>query len=325
MNISTIAEMAGVSRAAVSRYLNDGYVSEEKRERIREVIEQTGYQPSVQAQMLRTRQSRLIGVILPEINDDSAGRILSGISEILYQNGYQLLLAETGSLPTRERECIRNFQNNQVDGVILIGSLVSASHRKLLKNMSIPVVVTGQKADYLSCVYHDDYMAAKEMTTLLLKKGRRKLGMISITEKDAAAGKARKNGFLDAVKEWEDGAEAFIEEGGLTVSAGFAAAGRLFTEYPDLDGLFCATDSIAAGAIEYMQSTGRQIPKDVSVTGIGHSELAQVVTPKLTTAHYYYKACGSEAATLLLSIMKNQAGPVKSIQLRYQIVEQESV
>ena len=67
MNISEIAEMAGVSRAAVSRYLNHGYVSAEKKEKIRAVIQRTGYQPSVQARMLRTRHSHLIGVLMPRI------------------------------------------------------------------------------------------------------------------------------------------------------------------------------------------------------------------------------------------------------------------
>lgn len=68
MNIAEIAKMAGVSKAAVSRYLNNGYISEEKREAIRKVVEETGYRPSVQAQTLRTRKTRMIGVIVPKIS-----------------------------------------------------------------------------------------------------------------------------------------------------------------------------------------------------------------------------------------------------------------
>lgn len=82
MNIKEIADMAGVSRATVSRYLNDGYVSEEKRERIRRVIEETGYQPSSQAQTLRTRKTKLVGVILPKINSDSVSRMVAGITGV---------------------------------------------------------------------------------------------------------------------------------------------------------------------------------------------------------------------------------------------------
>lgn len=81
MNINDIAKLSGVSRATVSRYLNDGYVSEEKKEKIRKVIEETGYQPSSQAQMLRTKKTRLVGVILPKINSDTVSRMVAGISD----------------------------------------------------------------------------------------------------------------------------------------------------------------------------------------------------------------------------------------------------
>ena len=79
MNIAEIARMAGVSRAAVSRYLNDGYLSEQKREAIHRVVEETGYRPSVQAQTLRTRKTRMIGVIIPKLASASVGRIVEGI------------------------------------------------------------------------------------------------------------------------------------------------------------------------------------------------------------------------------------------------------
>ncbi|MCH3943892.1 MAG: LacI family transcriptional regulator [Atopobiaceae bacterium] len=78
MNINEIARMAGVSRATVSRYLNDGYVSEEKRAAIRKVVERTGYVPSSQAQTLRTGKTKLVGVILPKINSESVGRMMAG-------------------------------------------------------------------------------------------------------------------------------------------------------------------------------------------------------------------------------------------------------
>ena len=78
MTINEIAKLAGVSRATVSRYLNQGYVSEEKREQIRQVIHRTGYQPSTQAQTLRTRKTKLIGVIIPKIDSYTVSRMVQG-------------------------------------------------------------------------------------------------------------------------------------------------------------------------------------------------------------------------------------------------------
>ena len=82
MTIKEIAQLAGVSSAAVSRYLNGGYVSEEKKEQIRKVIEETGYQPSAQARMLRTKKASLVGVVVPKINSESISRMLDGTVDL---------------------------------------------------------------------------------------------------------------------------------------------------------------------------------------------------------------------------------------------------
>lgn len=112
MTINEIAKMAGVSRATVSRYLNDGYVSEEKKERIAGVIAETGYIPSSQAQMLRTKKTGLIGVIIPKISSDSIGRMVDGIGEELAKEGYQLLLASTNNNEREEVRYLQTFRNN---------------------------------------------------------------------------------------------------------------------------------------------------------------------------------------------------------------------
>ena len=83
MNINEIAKLAGVSRATVSRYLNNGYVSEEKKKNISRVIEETGYQPSSQAQRLRTKKTKLVGVILPKIVSNCMCGVVVGICELL--------------------------------------------------------------------------------------------------------------------------------------------------------------------------------------------------------------------------------------------------
>lgn len=122
MNINEIARLAGVSRATVSRYLNKGYVSEEKKEIIRKVIEETGYQPSAQAQTLRTKKTSLVGVILPKINSDTISREVAGISDVLTARGYQLILANT---------------NNNLDEELKYLSLFTRKHKQMLKDIRI--------------------------------------------------------------------------------------------------------------------------------------------------------------------------------------------
>ena len=89
MNITEFAQYAGVSKAAVSRYFNGGYLSADKRARIEAAVEATGYHPSIQAQMLRTRRTRQIGVIMPRLSSESCARMVEGISRVLDEQGYQ--------------------------------------------------------------------------------------------------------------------------------------------------------------------------------------------------------------------------------------------
>ena len=127
MNINEIARLAGVSRTTVSRYLNNGYVSEEKKEKIRKVIEETGYQPSTQAQMLRTKKTKLVGVVLPKINSDTISREVAGISDVLAKRGYQIILANTNNDIEEELKSLSLFRDNQVDGVIFIATMFTLS------------------------------------------------------------------------------------------------------------------------------------------------------------------------------------------------------
>ena len=171
MTITEIAKMAGVSVSAVSRYLNRGYVSEEKQEKIKEAIDKTGYKPSKQAQILRTKKSKVIGVILPKISSEAIGRVADGISSVLSKHGYQMLLACTENNPKKEIEYLQLLSKNPVDGILFSASVYDKAHQDALKKLNIPIVIIGQKFDGYACVYHDDYGAAKKMTERLIRSG----------------------------------------------------------------------------------------------------------------------------------------------------------
>lgn len=326
MNIAEIARRAGVSSAAVSRYFNHGYISEEKRDRIRQVVEETGYRPSLQAQTLRTRKTRLIGVILPKIDSAAAiGSMVAGILSVLNEKGYQLLLADTQNNPKKELEYLSVFNEKQVDGVIFIATVLGNAHKKALKNMQVPVVLAGQLLSGFFCVYHDDYHAFYDMTRLILEKERRRLGFISVFHQDKAAGLDRYRGYCHAVR------EAGLEEleshyviADFTMESGYEKAKELLESWGDLDGILCATDSIAIGAMQYLKERGIRIPGEIMVTGHGDSVLSRVVEPALTTIRYSYEESGRLAASILLEILEKGESPMKEVKMGYEIVEKES-
>lgn len=326
MTIAEIARRAGVSKAAVSRYLNNGYISTEKREAIRRVIEETGYVPSRQAQMLRTGKSRMIGVIVPRIDSGSVSRVVAGISSELEEQRYRLLLAVTDNRVEKELEYLEVFRGSMVDGVILVATILTAAHRRAIEALGVPIVLIGQRMEGLSCVYHDDHGAAYAMTQLLLQGGRTQIGYIGVTPRDKAAGAARRAGWQQALLDAGlEPVSAHMEQSDFSVDGGHAAAERLFARAPALQAVFCATDTIAIGAKRYLEQQGHRIPEQVALVGIGHSTLSELVSPRLATAHYYYQSSGVEAARTLVEIIEQDTDRKKQIMLGFEVYPGQTV
>ncbi len=326
MTISDIAKMAGVSPAAVSRYLNDGYVSEEKREKIKEVIEKTGYVPSRQAQMLRTKHTKLVGVIIPKIDSDSISRVVAGISEQLLEEDYQLLLANTENDVNNELKYLRTFKQSFVDGVILIATAITKEHRKIIKSLKIPVIAVGQKVDFVSSIYHDDYGAAYAMTAKMLEKGHKNIAFIGVPDWDVAVGVDRLRGFKDCLADNNISFNSkWLLTGMFDMDNGYENAKKLMSMKKKPDAIFCATDTIAMGAIHCLNELKIKIPKDVAVCGIGNGKTVRVMEPPLTTADYFYRESGKEGAKMILEKIENPKSPIKSTMLGFEIIERESL
>lgn len=325
MNIAEIAKLAGVSSAAVSRYFNQGYISEEKREAIRKVVEETGYRPSMQAQMLRTHKTRMIGVILPRIDSAAIGSMVTGILSVLNESGYQLLLADTQNNVKKELEYLSIFNEKQVDGVIFIATVFTPAHKKALKSMVLPVVILGQSLSGYHCVHFDDYHSIYDMARLFLQKGKRRLGFISVFHQDKAAGQDRYQGFCEAVREagLPELAEQYVISD-FSIRSGYESAAKLHQQYPDLEAVICATDAIAIGAMKYYKEQGMRIPGDIQIAGHGDSSTSTVTTPTLTTVHYSYEDAGTLGAQMLLEQIGKKEKSAKEIKLGFSIMERES-
>lgn len=325
MNISEFAEYAGVSKSAVSRYFNNGYLGEDKREKIEKAIGETGYSPSFSAQNIKTRVTKLVGVIIPKLSSESCARITEGISQVLYEHGYQILLVNTANDYNKEIENLDLFRQNRVDGVIFLATVFTDVHRLLLNKMHIPVVIVGQQYKGFSCVCHDDYGAAYALTDLMLKKGAVRPAYIGVTDDDKAAGEARHNGFLKALADNNIKLEkqnSVVAE--FNIDSGYKCAKRLLSGDKLPDCIFCATDNIAAGAIMFCRENGIRVPEDVMICGVGDSKIGAITAVSLTSARLHYKTAGIEAAQMLLNSMGRSSNIPRITKLDYEIVERES-
>lgn len=328
MTIKEVARLAGVSPAAVSRYLNGGSISPEKRERVRKAIEETGYRPNPMAQTMRTGRINQVGVIVPRLYSDSVSQITAGASCTLFEQGYMTLLGCTEHDPDTELRYMQVMQESQVAGIILMGAEMTPKMKEMIRSSRVPVVITGQNFEEFPCVYHDDFHAVRELTRLLIKKGRRRIVMIGATEKDIAAGLNRRRGAEQALLDAGLNASAMpYEVSSFEAKGGKEAMERLLQKCPDLDGVICATDTMAMGAISALREAGREIPRDVSIVGVGDSWMDNISVPGLTTARLFFRQCGEEAAGLLLNLLgrEEDSERPRQIRLQYQIMERGSV
>lgn len=274
--------------------------------------------------MLRSKKTKLIGVIIPKIDSDSIGRMVEGISLVLQEEGFQLLLACTNNKEKEEINYLNIFKENQVDGIILLGTIFTKEHKQALKNLMVPIVILSQQLEEYSCVYFDDYHAAKDITKLLIRNAS-KIGYIGVTTRDIAVGKERYHGFLDGVKEsgmfCEDSCRILSE---FSMEDAYQKTKELLKREPKIDALFCATDTIALGAMSYLFEVNKRIPEEIKICGMGDGRMSKITYPKLSTVHFYYKTSGKEAARLLLELMREKKPIRKELKMGYEVMERKS-
>ena len=332
MKISEIAALAGVSSAAVSRYLNGGSISEEKKEKIRKVIEETGYVPNVAARSLRQRRSSSIGVVVPKINSDSVSNLMEGVSSVLSGSDYLTIFGNAGNDKRQELDYLRMMQEVKLAGIILMGTVLTPAHIRFFKESDIPIVVCGQNHSSVSCIYHDDRRAAREITRHILGKGRKRLAFVGAVESDISVGLNRRIGVEEAMGEASINPESLIKtQVYFSIDDGSRGMNEILDSGFVPDGVICATDTIAVGAMKALKERGYKIPDDISVGGIGGGIAGTIISPALTTVQLFHRESGEKAAQLLLSMIeysREHSGeklPLTHTMLGYRLIERESV
>ncbi len=327
MTIKDIAKEAGVSTAAVSRYFNGGSLGEEKREIIRRIVEKHDFSPNQAASSMRTGKSNQIGVIVPKIHSDSLSQLMHGIATGLSEKDYTMIVGCAEGSTEREIHYIKTMENSGMQGIILMGTVMRPYLMDTIKHCSIPVVITGQSFTGVPCVYYDDKNAMRELTAMMLKK-RKHLAYIGAIEEDLAVGKARRLGALKAFEEaGRDPKELVCVTSGFDIDDGYEAMKKILAKHKKIDGVLCATDSMALGAMLAIRDARKRIPEDVSVAGIGNSRAGKVTTPQLTTVRLFFEQCGETAVRLILERIASEGKsvPISQIRLGYEIIERGSI
>ena len=321
VTIQDIADLAGVSKSTVSRYLNRGYISEAKAARIRAVIEQTGYQANFFAKRLKMKRSKLIGIVLPRMDSVSVGKLLSGIGRILEPAGYQGILLVSQLQEEKELENIVKFSQQGVDGIIVDSVGITPRHVALTRQLDMPLVYTGQQREGLRCLKIDDYAAGRLMGAYLRQMGHVRAVFLGVSEKDRAVGIDRKQGFIDAFTEGRPEARVTFMETGFDFFSAYNRGPELLTVGATV--IVGATDNISLGVLRYFHERGIRVPDDISVAGFGGYDVGAVVYPALTSVYFDYELVGMKTAQYMLDAITGATSHLGGLPLHF--LERESV
>ena len=322
VTIQDIANMVNVSKSSVSRYLNNGYVSEEKAEKIREAIEKTGFETNFFAKRLKTKQSKLIGIILPRIDSVTVGKLLTGINKKLESEGYQGIILISELSVEKELSHINSLYQQGVDGIIVNSIAITKEHIKLVNRLNIPVIFTGQKNNLVDCIKINDYEAGKIMGNFFKEKNHKRVVFIGVSEEDEAVGIDRKNGFISAFKDGNENSRVDFIEADFSFMKGYEKSKEALDFKPTA--IICATDNICLGVLRYLHENKIGVPEDVSVAGFGGYDVGSVSYPTLTTIAFNYEAIGNQAAQGILDLI-NDKELTNEEEASLDLIERESV
>lgn len=327
--IKDVAKQAGVSISTVSRVINDSKpVTNEVKQRVLDVIKETGYVPNPLARSLVTRKSNLIGVIVPEVTDTFSAEVLNGIEEISKMYNYDILLANTYSERDLEIKSIDLLKTKQVEGMVVICWDIDQELVDIIEKSGIPAVyISKTTRDFdIYNVATKNEPAARDMTNFLIEKGHKKISLMRTNYQISNLADSRLNGYKKALEENNiPYDESIVKTCGTTYTDGYMATKELLSSNNIPDAIFATSDEAAIGAINACFDMGYSVPDDISVAGFNDVKFAKMYRPKLTTVSQPLFDIGAVALRMIIKIIRGEEIDEKKVKLPYRIIDRESV
>ena len=330
LTLDEIARRAGVSRSTVSRVINDHpNVSEEVRNRVKEIIEETGYQPNLAARSLASQKSKVIGLVIPRqiqtlFTDPYFPLLTLGITQACNHFDYTLSLFLLETIDDERKLFPRISRSGLLDGVIVQSTREGDIAIPLLVENQVPFVVIGRPFDTPEASYVDvnNPKAAFMAVEHLIKLGRKRIAAIT-GPLSHNVGRDRQAGYQQALKRYglplDDD---LLVEGDFTEQSGYKAAQTLLAM--NFDAVFVASDSMAIGALRKFREAGTHIPDEIAVVGFDDLPIAASATPSLTTVHQPIRRSGFKAVELLIEIIEQGNDPPRRFLFDTELVIRDS-
>lgn len=327
VTIRDVAAAAGVSYQTVSRVLNDKPdVADETRQRIKQVMQMLGYQPSAVARSLALKRTHTLGLITSDFSDWFFTQVIVGAEIAAHKSDYYLLLSSTEHNPNDEPKYLKLFSEREVDGMLFIRANAqgNSQHIVALSEQGVPVVTTAYdrlaQLDQVAVVVVDNVKGGFLATQRLVDVGRRRIGMIT-GPKEWEAAQDRMQGYRRMLE--QSGIEfdpSLIEHGDWSYESGYRAMRQLLARSAHFTALFAQNDRMAIGAMWALREAGRTIPDDVAIVGFDDIPAAAFSTPPLTTVRQPTIQVGQIAVELLIQMIENPTQERKEVLLEPELI-----
>lgn len=304
-SIREVAKIAGVSPATVSRVMNGtANVNEEKRKRVQKAIEQTGFQPNELARALYKKSSKIIGIIVPDIENPFFSELAKAVEDKAYQNGYRILLCSSGDDWEKEAANIQMLIQMRAEGIVVMTNCAETG--KVLAECPVPVILVDRKlegAQEKAMIESDNYKGGYLAAEHLIQKGCKKI----VFFRDPAgysSGQKRQEGYLDVCEKY--GIEKRQVDCPYDYDSGLKAAKKALELYPDMDGVLASNDIVAMSVYKVLKKHGKRVPEDVQLVGYDDVGFGRLFTPELTTVHQPILEMGHLAAEIILKAVAGE-------------------
>ena len=343
ITIKDVARKAGVSTATVSYVINGSRnVASDKRQRVLDIIAETGYQPNTVAKSLRTKKTSTIGVLAEDVLAFPTSRIINGISEYVEKTDYRILLGDLRMLDSLYNQydqvvLQKNKINSElmflvygarVDAMIYIG-MFDRDISGVIPNINMPVVIaySTSRDEHTCFVTYENEKISAQIISYLINMGHRRIAVINGLA-DTAPAQLRLKGVYEAFKEAELVPDSrMIKNGNWERDSGYSCMVELLKSEVVPTAVFAMNDLMAIGAMDAAREAGIRVPEDISIIGFDNREVSEFVYPRLTTAEIDLKGIGFTAAQIAVENLggKGQYAGERRVIIPSNIVMRETV
>ncbi|CAM5293894.1 LacI family DNA-binding transcriptional regulator [Streptomyces pilosus] len=325
--LEEVAALAGVGRGTVSRVINNAAgVKESTRRTVQRAIAELGYVPNLAARSLAGRRADAVALVMTEpdwrmFGEPFFSEIVRSVGDALTDTKVQLLLTLVRTDAERRR-FVEYARGGRVDGVMLMSVHAEDALPDMLAEVGLPTVLLGRRSgdEGVTYVDADNAGGARSAVTHLLDSGRRSVATVT-GPLDMYVAQCRLRGYREALlRAGVESRPSWIAEGDFSEDSGRRATAGLLERAPEIDAVFAASDTMAAGALNALRAAGRRVPEDVAVIGFDDFPLAQHTDPKLTTVRQPLEDIGRTMVRLLLEEMEDSAVAWRHVILRTELV-----